>query len=384
MVRIANRKSLSPKITILAYQIGQYGGIERMTLQVAQALQSAGCYVQGLSISSTGGRMLLEGIPVYGVQPRNIWLRRIYSRISHFYVPYCVGKLADSSEIILISHFHLLKYGVKVAQRFKAKVWLVGHGIEIWRDWNPVEKELLKLCDRIIAVSNYTANTVKNRLPNVVERVVVIPNTVNTELFTPNRVPIANVPRVILTVGRMSSNEAYKGHDLIIRALSNVQKRLGVPVEYHIVGEGNDKVRLQRIAQNCGVLKKVHFFGRLDEDEFLKAYQRCHVFAMPSYVSQRPDGSWTGEGFGIVYIEAAACGKPVLACDVGGQVDCIRHGETGILVKPTVESVESGLVEILSDLKKARRMGMVGRELVLNNFTREHFNRKWAELLKQT
>ena len=122
----------------------------------------------------------------------------------------------------------------------------------------------------------------------------------------------------------------------------------------------------------------------MDEDEFLKAYQRCHVFAMPSYVSQRPDGSWTGEGFGIVYIEAAACGKPVLACDVGGQVDCIRHGETGILVKPTVESVESGLVEILSDLKKARRMGMVGRELVLNNFTREHFNRKWAELLKQT
>jgi glycosyltransferase involved in cell wall biosynthesis len=384
MVRIANRNSLSPNITILAYQIGQYGGIEQMTLQVAQALRSAGCYVHGLAASSTGGKMLLEGIPVYGVQPRSIWLRKICSRISRFYVPYCLGKVANSSEIILISHFHLLKYGVKVAQRFKSKVWLIVHGIEIWRDWCQYEKKLLDSCDRIIAVSNYTAKSVANRLPNAISHIVTIPNMVDTELFKPNRAPIADTPRVILTVSRLASNEAYKGHDLIIKSLPNVERRLGIPVEYHIVGEGDDETRLRRLAQQCGVADKVLFRGRLEGDEFLKAYQRCHVFAMPSYVSQRPDGSWTGEGFGIVYIEAAACGKPVLACDVGGQVDCIRHGETGILVKPTVESVESGLVQILGDLEKARRMGMAGRELVLKNFTREQFNRKWAEFLKLT
>ena len=383
MVRITDKRSLAPDITVLAYQIGPYGGgIEQMILQVAKGLQSVGCQVRGISTSSAGGKIVLEGVPVYAIQPQNIWLRRIYSRCSRFCISYFLGKSARFSDIILVSHFYLLKHALKVAYKYRNKVWVVAHGIEIWRDWNDTEKELLEKCDKIIAVSRYTADSLVGRLSNSIDRVVVIPNMTDPDWFKPNWGLVADIPRIILTVGRLSSSEAYKGHDLIIQSLSGVEKQLKISVEYHIVGEGDDKARLQRIAQDCEVSKKVHFLGRLEGNDFLKEYQKCHVFAMPSYVSQRPDGSWTGEGFGIVYIEAAACGKPVLACDVGGQVDCIRHGETGILVKPTVEAVESGLVQILGNLDKSRQMGMAGRQFVLDNFTKAHFYKKWAKLVQ--
>jgi glycosyltransferase involved in cell wall biosynthesis len=381
VVRIDNNKSLSRNITLLAYQIGPYGGIERMLLQVAQALEKAGHNVQGISTACSAGRTILGGIPILSLEPRNIWLRRIYSRSLHFWIPYYLRKIATSSEIIIVGHFHLLKHASNIAEKVNQKVCLITYGTEIWREWTLVEKRLLRKCDRIIAISNYTALSIIDRLPDRAAHVVVLPNMTDINQFEPDSSPLSSHPRIILTVGRLSSTEAYKGHDLVIKSLCRVENSLQVPIEYRIVGEGDDKVRLESIAKEYGVLDKVHFLGWLKDDDLLKEYQRCHVFAMPSYVSKRPNGSWTGEGFGFVYIEAAACGKPVLACDVGGQVDCVRHGKTGILVKPTLESVGSGLIEILSDLERAHRMGMAGRQYVHENFTREHFNHKWIELI---
>jgi len=379
------------KVTIVHLRIGkQFGGAELYCFQMIQALLEQKVDLNAISMYLSKALAAKSNFTHIGILPNGKRLAGLYIRL---YNRLRLGKLrfiralnkhAKYSDLIIVGHINLLPQVANFAQKNNKKIWLVVYGIDIWRDWSNKEKNAIEKCDRIIAISNFTADSVKNRLSKGGKKVVVIPCITEPNFFIPTQDKVPSAPRVILTVGRLASNEAYKGHDLIIKSLNNVQKRLGVPVEYHIVGKGDDEIGLRRVAQDCGVAENVLFRGRLEGDEFLKAYQRCHVFAMPSYVSQRPDGSWTGEGFGIVYIEAAACGKPVLACDVGGQVDCIRHGETGILVKPTVESVESGLVQILGDLDKARRMGMAGRDFVLKNFTREHFNRKWAELLKQT
>ena len=381
MVCVDSMTSLSRKISILTYKIGPYGGIERMLLDVAKALQLAGCNVQVLSVATSGAPTMLDNIQVFHLKPKNIWASRIYSRSIVLWLTYYLGKLTACDEIILVGHLYLLKYACRIAKRRRHKVWLVAHGIEIWPHWSSNESNLLRQCDVIVAVSQYTAQSIIQRLPDRADRVVVIPNMVNTKYFTPCDVSIKETPRVILTVGRIAASEGYKGHDLIIKSISGLEKRLGVAVQYRIVGDGDDKGRLQNIASSCGVSEKVLFLGYLDDDALLNEYQKCHVFAMPSYVSRNEDGSWTGEGFGIVYIEAAACGKPVLACDTGGQIDCVRAGETGLLVEATVKAVETGLYDILKDLKRAHRMGTAGRILVGNNFSREVINTRWASLL---
>lgn len=378
------------KVTVVHLRIGkQFGGAELYCYQMIQALRAQKIDLNAISMYLSKASAAKSNFTHIGILPNGKRLRGLYPRL---YNRMGLGKLqfnralykyAQYSDLIIVGHIDLLPQVTNFAQKNNKKIWLLVYGIDIWRDWSTQEESAIEKCDKIISISNFTAESVKNRIKKGDKKVVIIPCITEPDIFIPNQEEIPSVPRVILTVSRLASNEAYKGHDLIIESLSNVEKRLGIPVEYHIVGEGDDETRLRRLAQRCGVAERVHFRGRLEKDEFLKEYQQCHVFAMPSYVSKRPDGSWTGEGFGIVYIEAAACGKPVLACDVGGQVDCIRHGETGILVKPTVESVEAGLVEILSDLDKARQMGMAGREFVLKNFTREHFNRKWAELLRE-
>ena len=150
------------------------------------------------------------------------------------------------------------------------------------------------------------------------------------------------------------------------------------------MGEGDDRARLERLAARENVSEMVEFKGRLSREELIEAYRACDVYAMPSYVSTRADGTWTGEGFGLTYIEAAACETPVIACETGGQTDAMIDGKTGLLVEPTVEAVTNALLELLSNPRTARRMGKAGRAYVSERFGKESYREKWAKLLVQS
>lgn len=380
---------MSQRTSIVHLKFGRYGGAEIYTVEAAHALVAAGCEINAISTRLPRRRNAVEGILHRGLLPRTRLTRILQGGLQRYFelanevLKRALRRDAGGSDIILVGHFHLLRAVVEYAQTTYKKVWLIVYGIDIWREWTEEEIFALQACERIIALSSYTAELVRRRLAKTTVSIVTIHPMVDKDFFNLSTELPPDEPRIILTVSRLDAAEAYKGHDFIIQSLPILKRRLGTPLEYHILGDGNDRSRLEKLSSDCGVSQDVRFLGEIWGNQRIDIYQRCHIFAMPSYVSKRPDGSWTGEGFGIVYIEAAACGKPVLACDVGGQVDCIRHGETGILVKPTVEAVESGLLEILSDLENARQMGMAGRDFVLKNFTREHFNNKWAELLGQ-
>jgi phosphatidylinositol alpha-1,6-mannosyltransferase len=161
----------------------------------------------------------------------------------------------------------------------------------------------------------------------------------------------------LVTVARMQM--AYKGHDVIIRALPAI--RADVPeVRWVVIGEGRLRPELEALAEELGVSEAIDFAGHLDDAERDRRLQAAHVFAMPSRL---PPGGRGGEGFGIVFLEAGAHGLPVVAGSVGGALDAVSDGETGLLVDPTdEEAVANAIVRLLLDRDLADRLGTRGAE----------------------
>ncbi len=161
----------------------------------------------------------------------------------------------------------------------------------------------------------------------------------------------------LLTIARLK--DSYKGHDVLMRALALV--RAQVPgVEWIVIGDGPLRPDLERLARSLGVADSVRFLGAVSDaarDDWLR---RADVFAMPSRL---PDGGLAGEGFGIVYLEAAAYGTPVVAGNVAGALDAVADGETGLLVDPTnPHAVAGAITGLLLDRELAGRLGRTAAE----------------------
>lgn len=129
-----------------------------------------------------------------------------------------------------------------------------------------------------------------------------------------------------------------------------------------IVGQGVERLRLEKLAEQLGVRGCVTFVGPVDDDELPKYYNDCDVFVMPSReIPQDP----SVEAFGIVYLEASACGKPVIGGRSGGAEEAIVDGMTGLLVDPwNIEELAEAINRLLSDGDFARELGENGRHWV--------------------
>lgn len=170
--------------------------------------------------------------------------------------------------------------------------------------------------------------------------------------------------RVILTVARLT---ARKGHDIIIRALSRL--RAEIPdLCYLIVGKG-DPEDLQRLADNEGVRDQVVWVDYVPDGDLPALYHVCDVYAM---VSRWDPVSREVEGFGIVYLEAGACGKPSVAGSAGGSGDAVEDGVTGLVVDPTsVDETAAALRALLLDGERATQMGLEAQRRVRQRFHRD-------------
>jgi len=185
-----------------------------------------------------------------------------------------------------------------------------------------------------------------------------------------------NGAKVILTVGRLIER---KGHDVVIRALRLVRRRVG-PVRYVIVGDGPEKRRLRRLAGSEGCAEDVVFAGQVAGPELPPFYAACDVFIMPSRALARRDGV---EGFGIAFLEAGACGKPVIGGRSGGISYAVTDGVTGILVDPlNVEEVADALSHLLLDREEASRLG--GRARARSEQLQEAWRTALARIWDQT
>ncbi|HXB65433.1 MAG TPA: glycosyltransferase family 4 protein [Solirubrobacteraceae bacterium] len=159
----------------------------------------------------------------------------------------------------------------------------------------------------------------------------------------------------ILTIARL--RDRYKGHDVLIDALAAARPQ--VPdVQWVVIGDGPRRGELEALARARGVADAVRWLGAVDDAQRDRWLRRADVFAMPSRL---PDNGIAGEGFGIVYMEAAAHAVPVVAGNVAGALDAVADGQSGLLVDPTdATAVADAIVLLLRDPQLARRLGDTG------------------------
>jgi phosphatidyl-myo-inositol dimannoside synthase len=157
-----------------------------------------------------------------------------------------------------------------------------------------------------------------------------------------------------------------KGHDMVIKALPSIAQKVPA-VKYLIVGTGEEQATLYKTAQDMGVLERVVFAGQVPASELAAYYAACDVFVMPNR-QIGPDI----EGFGIVFVEASAAGKPVIGGESGGTGDAILHGVTGLRVDGTnVEAIATAVTTLLTEPGLAKAMGRQGQCRVATEFSWE-------------
>lgn len=271
----------------------------------------------------------------------------------------------------------------KLYQRLGIPYWVVLHGIEAWDIKNTAYRSALQSADRVIAVSQYTRDRVLAEGYLKPDQMYVLPNTFDPDRFKLqpkptyllNRHKIKPEQPTILTVTRLQGFAQYKGYDKILRILPKIRQQ--VPdVHYVLVGKGDDRPRIETMIADLGLRDCVTLTGFVPDDELPDYYSLCDVFAMPS----------KGEGFGIVYLEALASGKLVLAGSQDGSVDPLLNGKLGCLVDPDDEAaIADGLIELLQGTYANQNLYSPEwlRQEVCRHFEISRFNATLAEFCQE-
>ncbi|OFW30391.1 MAG: hypothetical protein A3G76_03365 [Acidobacteria bacterium RIFCSPLOWO2_12_FULL_65_11] len=268
---------------------------------------------------------------------------------------------------VVVMHVHLAPIALPMLLR-GAQVSVFVNGVEAWRALPPIERWVVERCDRVIAISHYTARRFRQANPWCdARRVEVCWLGVSAAPL----VPLAPLePLLVLMVSRMSREDRYKGHELLIRAWSEVRTR--VPqAELVLIGDGDDRSRLEAIASEAGVAGAVRFLGSVGEEELAAWYRRCSIFVLPS----------EGEGFGLVLLEAMRAGKACVT-GPGAPAEVVEDGVTGFVVSlQEPQPLTDAVLRLLEDGDLRDRLGRAGRTRFEQTFTSRHFADRLRQLL---
>ena len=232
---------------------------------------------------------------------------------------------------IICGHINLLPVAVLAAWLQGAPLLLILHGIDAW-DPHPsaLVRWMVPQVDAFVSVSQCTKERFLEWAPLRPEQSRVIPDCIDLDAYSPGPKRDELLDRyglrdrtLLLTFGRLSSEEQYKGHDEILEVLPDLVEEIP-DLSYLVCGDGDDRPRLERKAERLGVSDRVVFAGYVPEEEKEDHYRLADAFVMPG----------RGEGFGIVYLEAMACGIPVVASSADASREAVRGGELGIVVDP--------------------------------------------------
>jgi phosphatidylinositol alpha-1,6-mannosyltransferase len=255
------------------------------------------------------------------------------------------------------------------------------HGIEVWRPLGWPRGPALRRATLATAPSEDTAQHLIadqridpqkiRRLPWGLDPEFEARLAMSNQAARPQEFP-EHGP-IILTVGRWDSGERYKGADNLLSALPTVLKLFPDAVLV-LVGDGDDRKRLEQLAHDLGVSGSTRFLRGLTQDQLFACYANCDVFALPS----------RGEGFGLVFLEAMAHAKPVIGGAHGGIPDIVQDGATGLLVSHgDINRLASALETVLADPQYAKQMGIKGRERVLSVYKFENFESGLAQIVEE-
>lgn len=290
------------------------------------------------------------------------------------YLKYVANLLTSGSkfDLIVCGHINLLPLAYLAKLFLSAPLVLMCYGIDAWQPTRShVTNAIVSRVDKVISITDFTKERFMGWARVKPDKVEVLPPAVNLSHYSPGPKRKELLRRygldgktVIMTLGRLAPTEQYKGFDQIIELLPTLRGKIP-DLAYLIVGEGDDRLRLAQKAESLGVSGNVVFTGFVPESEKADCYRLADAYVMPS----------SGEGFGIVFLEAMACGIPVLGSKIDGSREALRYGRLGTLVDPA--NSQELLAGILATL--ARSKGAVPQGL--DYFSFENFERRCHHLL---
>ena len=290
---------------------------------------------------------------------------------------------SGKSKIKLVVAGHPNLAPVTSTMRFAAprlKSIVCTHGVEVWEPLTRMRRMALRRADVVLAPSKYTADHVAAIQRVATQKIRVLPWALDPqfEALAPQSGKVAapgTFPegRVVLTVGRWRTDERYKGMDTLITALPRLLPRWP-ELQLAAVGDGDDREWLEDLAEENGVRRHVHFLSGLSYAELAACYAHCEIFALPS----------KGEGFGLVYLEAMACSKPVIGGAHGGAPEVIDDGKTGYLVAHgDAAQLATAIETLLADPALELEMGWQGKQRVENKFRFSVFAKSFRKILRE-
>lgn len=362
------------------------GGVATFAYQVSRYLGQDGYPVEIVVPDTAAGRVETDGshtdgvtlinVPLYNGRINKPWWYLVYPFffLVYFVRAWIVIRKSSDPEVLAVYWFPDGLVARLVCRLTGRRYHVVVHGLDILRVVNNRHKSrrmrgVLLNADSVICRSGFTSDLVADiGVPR--DRIARITDGVETAVFYPSsegelirqRFGLVGF-QVLFTLGRIVDR---KGHAQVLRALPAILKKYP-KTKYLVGGDGPEKENLVQLSESLGIQDNVVFAGMVAPEELRAYYNACDVFVMPNHVGRNP---WDVEGFGIVFLEAAACGKPVIGGASGGAPDALTDGETGFGVPAKdVRAVEEKLCLLLGDNELRARMGSAGRERVLREFT---------------
>jgi phosphatidyl-myo-inositol dimannoside synthase len=271
-------------------------------------------------------------------------------------------------QLILFWHLDLLRLAPLIRSRGRRVVFL--HGIEAWREHNWLTQRMLKQT-RFLANSHYT---IERALPCIPALRTTGAQVVHLGIGSPAPMlePHTIHPHAAVMIGRLDAGERYKGHHEVIRAWPQVRSAVA-DAQLWIAGDGNLRAELESLVSGLGLDDAVLFHGRVTETEKHALINAARCLLLPS----------SGEGFGLVYLEAMRAGRPCLV-GVDAGVEVVNPPEAGLSVDPADRhALTSAIVTLLSDDGRWSQQSKAARERYETQFTASHFQQRLLDALKR-
>lgn len=333
------------------------GGVETLLYQTSRrladpplVLAAAPAAATDLTVTPVGVTLAARAAyrPLWALHPSLHYVLRFWRSAAR-------ALRAWRPRVLIAGHIYLAPLVQMLARRAGLPHVVCAYGQEVWRagrsmGLHEVDRRLrggaLRAADAVLVPGRFTADLVSQWGVDW-RRIRCIP-------FGAEARPLVEPGEGLLSVARLVPR---KGIDTVIRALPELEDS----VRYRVVGSGPDEQRLRSLAEQCGVAARVAFLGRIDDEQLAAEYRRCRLFVLPA--RRTADGQL--EGYGLVYFEAAAWGRPVVAGRSGGEVDAVVDGETGVLVDgESVQSVSATLRALLADPERCAVLGRAGHARV--------------------
>lgn len=290
------------------------------------------------------------------VVPRNMPLppERIPSKVRFLweatggkrrYVHTAIRVARSGCDLVICGHINLLPLAILLNLYIRAPLAIMVYGIDVWQVPYGLARYWLKKVDAVWSISAITRDRMNAwaKLPE--SKYVLLPNAIHLERYGMAEKSADLLEhyglkgcRVMMTLARLSGAEQYKGLDEVLEVMPALLDKEPT-LKYLVAGDGDDRPRLEAKARSLGLADRVIFAGMVKESEKADLFRLADVFVMPG----------RGEGFGFVFLEALACGVPVVGSQIDGSREALRDGMLGEVVDPSdLESVKQGILRALA------------------------------------